>query len=217
MLHPRARDRARARTRTCSRCATRSARSVERGALSVGRDGASDAVSFLEAGVPAVEFGPVGGGHHGPEEWVSVASLRALPRRRSATSSPRLPGQLKRQRAERPARRRGGCVDCPPRDRLAGGRRSAAASRAADAPARRAGRPRDRPAAAPRSSRPPLLLEVNEIVQAFVQRDDPDPRRSQRSLDDVAGGQAADDPGPRLRPALRRARPRASTPRARTR
>jgi len=32
-------------------------------------------VSFLEAGVPAVEFGPVGGGHHGPEEWVSVASL----------------------------------------------------------------------------------------------------------------------------------------------
>ena len=42
---------------------------------SVGRDGASDAVSFLRVGVPAVEFGPVGGGHHGPEEWVSVASL----------------------------------------------------------------------------------------------------------------------------------------------
>jgi succinyl-diaminopimelate desuccinylase len=45
-------------------------------ALSVGRDGASDAVSFLEAGVPAVEFGPVGAGHHGPQEWVSVSSLR---------------------------------------------------------------------------------------------------------------------------------------------
>jgi succinyl-diaminopimelate desuccinylase len=44
-------------------------------ALSVGRDGASDAVSFLAAGIPAVEFGPVGGGHHGPEEWVSIASL----------------------------------------------------------------------------------------------------------------------------------------------
>src|SRR6478752_7112258 len=44
-------------------------------ALSIGRDGASDAVSFLEAGIPAVEFGPIGGGHHGPEEWVSVASL----------------------------------------------------------------------------------------------------------------------------------------------
>jgi succinyl-diaminopimelate desuccinylase len=44
--------------------------------LSVGRDGASDAISFLEAGIPAVEFGPVGGGHHGPEEWVSLASLK---------------------------------------------------------------------------------------------------------------------------------------------
>jgi succinyl-diaminopimelate desuccinylase len=43
--------------------------------MSVGRDGASDAVSFLRAGIPAVEFGPLGGGHHGPEEWVSVASL----------------------------------------------------------------------------------------------------------------------------------------------
>jgi succinyl-diaminopimelate desuccinylase len=44
-------------------------------AMSVGRDGASDAISFLEAGVPAVEFGPLGGGHHGPEEWVSITSL----------------------------------------------------------------------------------------------------------------------------------------------
>src|SRR5215208_4379634 len=43
--------------------------------LSVGRDGASDAGSFLEAGVPAVEFGPDGAGHHGPDEWVSVTSL----------------------------------------------------------------------------------------------------------------------------------------------
>jgi len=43
--------------------------------ISVGRDGTSDAISFLEAGVPAVEFGPVGGGHHGPEEWVSISSL----------------------------------------------------------------------------------------------------------------------------------------------
>ena len=45
--------------------------------MSVGRDGASDVVSFLRVGVPAVEFGPAGGGHHGPEEWVSVASLAA--------------------------------------------------------------------------------------------------------------------------------------------
>ena len=44
--------------------------------ISVGRDGTSDAISFLEAGVPAVEFGPVGAGHHGPEEWVSLSSLQ---------------------------------------------------------------------------------------------------------------------------------------------
>jgi succinyl-diaminopimelate desuccinylase len=43
--------------------------------MSVGRDGASDAVSFLRVGVPAVEFGPVGEGHHGPGEWVSISSL----------------------------------------------------------------------------------------------------------------------------------------------
>jgi succinyl-diaminopimelate desuccinylase len=51
-------------------------RSIEGEALSIGRDGASDAISFLQAGIPAVEFGPVGAGHHGPEEWVSIASLR---------------------------------------------------------------------------------------------------------------------------------------------
>jgi succinyl-diaminopimelate desuccinylase len=43
--------------------------------LGVGRDGASDAISFLEAGMPAVECGPAGDGHHGPEEWVSIRSL----------------------------------------------------------------------------------------------------------------------------------------------
>jgi succinyl-diaminopimelate desuccinylase len=43
--------------------------------LSVGRDGASDAAAFLSAGIPAVEFGPQGAGHHGPEEWVSISSL----------------------------------------------------------------------------------------------------------------------------------------------
>jgi succinyl-diaminopimelate desuccinylase len=43
----------------------------------VGRDGASDAVAFIRAGTPAVEFGPVGSGHHGPEEWVSISSLAA--------------------------------------------------------------------------------------------------------------------------------------------
>jgi succinyl-diaminopimelate desuccinylase len=50
--------------------------SLEGEALSIGRDGASDAISFLQAGIPAVEFGPVGGGHHGPAEWVSIDSLQ---------------------------------------------------------------------------------------------------------------------------------------------
>jgi succinyl-diaminopimelate desuccinylase len=44
-------------------------------AISVGRDGASDITAWLEQGVPGVEFGPIGAGHHGPEEWVSVSSL----------------------------------------------------------------------------------------------------------------------------------------------
>jgi len=52
--------------------------------MSVGRDGASDAVCFLRAGIPAVEFGPAGEGHHGPDEWVS---LRSLGRYREALGS----------------------------------------------------------------------------------------------------------------------------------
>lgn len=43
--------------------------------IAVGRDGTSDVISFIKAGVPGVEFGPVGDGHHGPEEWVSIESL----------------------------------------------------------------------------------------------------------------------------------------------
>jgi succinyl-diaminopimelate desuccinylase len=57
-------------------CRVVSAASVDGESVSVGRDGASDAVSFLKAGIPAVEFGPSGAGHHGPEEWVAVPSLR---------------------------------------------------------------------------------------------------------------------------------------------
>jgi succinyl-diaminopimelate desuccinylase len=48
---------------------------VDTETISVGRDGASDAICFIEAGVPAVEFGPHGAGHHGPAEWVSLSSL----------------------------------------------------------------------------------------------------------------------------------------------
>ena len=49
-------------------------------ALGVGRNGASDAVVFLRRGVPSVEFGPVGGGHHGPHEHVDIESVRTYRR-----------------------------------------------------------------------------------------------------------------------------------------
>lgn len=45
------------------------------GAELVGRDGSSEATAFLAQGIPAVEFGPVGDGHHGPHEYVSLRSL----------------------------------------------------------------------------------------------------------------------------------------------
>jgi succinyl-diaminopimelate desuccinylase len=69
--------------------------------MSVGRDGASDAVAFMAAGIPAVEFGPDGAGHHGPEEWVSVSSLARY--RRSLVSFVRLlPIWLERPEGEGP-------------------------------------------------------------------------------------------------------------------
>lgn len=60
-------------------------------AVSVGRDGASDAVAFLEVGVPAVEFGPRGAGHHGANEYVEVDSLPRY--RRALVEFARLAGQ----------------------------------------------------------------------------------------------------------------------------
>jgi succinyl-diaminopimelate desuccinylase len=52
-------------------------RSLEGGeAAAIGRDGASDAVFFLDRGIPAIEFGPAGAGHHGPEEYVEIESLQ---------------------------------------------------------------------------------------------------------------------------------------------
>jgi succinyl-diaminopimelate desuccinylase len=74
-------------------------RSIEGEALSIGRDGASDAISFLEAGIPAVEFGPIGAGHHGPEEWVSIASLRRF-RRALTDFVALLPAWLERESPE---------------------------------------------------------------------------------------------------------------------
>jgi succinyl-diaminopimelate desuccinylase len=61
--------------------------------MSIGRDGASDVVFFLRVGVPAVEFGPRGGGHHGPDEWVSISSLDAY-RRTLLEFLDGLPGHL---------------------------------------------------------------------------------------------------------------------------
>jgi succinyl-diaminopimelate desuccinylase len=43
--------------------------------------------------VPAVEFGPIGGGHHGPEEWVSIDSLQRY-RRALSDFVTGLPGWL---------------------------------------------------------------------------------------------------------------------------
>jgi succinyl-diaminopimelate desuccinylase len=62
--------------------------------ISVGRDGASDAICFINAGVPAVEFGPVGGGHHGPAEWVSASSLEHY-RRTLVDFVRRIPDEMK--------------------------------------------------------------------------------------------------------------------------
>jgi succinyl-diaminopimelate desuccinylase len=69
------------------------ARSTRGEVMSVGRDGASDAAAFIKAGIPAVEFGPAGAGHHGPEEWVSLSSLTRY-RRALAEFVQALPGWL---------------------------------------------------------------------------------------------------------------------------
>jgi succinyl-diaminopimelate desuccinylase len=51
------------------------ARNFHGNPVGVGRHGASDVVYFQRAGIPGVEFGPVGGGHHGPNEYVVTSSL----------------------------------------------------------------------------------------------------------------------------------------------
>jgi succinyl-diaminopimelate desuccinylase len=79
------------------------ARSTSGEVMSVGRDGASEAAAFITAGIPAVEFGPSGGGHHGPEEWVSLSSLARY--RRSLGDFVRsLPMRLEELDREAPAR-----------------------------------------------------------------------------------------------------------------
>ncbi|HJS96889.1 MAG TPA: M20/M25/M40 family metallo-hydrolase [Solirubrobacteraceae bacterium] len=94
--------------------------------MSVGRDGASDAIAFMAAGIPAVEFGPDGAGHHGPEEWVSISSMARY--RRSLVSFVRmLPIWLERPApSEAAAGEAGGVAAEEPRSGLTaieGGRR----------------------------------------------------------------------------------------------
>ncbi len=79
--------------------------------LSVARDGASDAAAFLTAGIPAVELGPAGAGHHGPAEWVSLSSLARYRRalgafiRALATPLQEGPRELRPRPGEAAARR----------------------------------------------------------------------------------------------------------------
>ena len=79
-------------------------RSIEGEALSVGRDGASDAISFLEAGIPAVEFGP---DRRRPPRPGGVGLDRlagALPRRRCGDFVARLPDVARARTRQPPLR-----------------------------------------------------------------------------------------------------------------
>ena len=76
VLHARARGGRRAATRTCARCARASAARSRARRCRSGATAPPTRSRSSRPAIPAVEFGPVGGGHHGPEEWVSIASLR---------------------------------------------------------------------------------------------------------------------------------------------
>jgi succinyl-diaminopimelate desuccinylase len=51
------------------------ARHLHDNPMGVGLHGTSDIVYFQRAGIPGVEFGPIGGGHHGPKEFIVSSSL----------------------------------------------------------------------------------------------------------------------------------------------
>ena len=188
-------------------------RSIEGDALSIGRDGASDAISFLEAGIPAVEFGPVGGGHHGPHEWVSISSLALYRRALGDFVEPpagvaRAPGAAvaarRRRRAGAEARRpldlpsAAGRMSSfpdekPPRVAFGMYKRFAHRGRAHHAAHGRDGRLRG-PA---RGQGPRRASSSDESAGPRHPRPQGRPRRRARR-------QAPDDPRPGLRPALRR-------------
>ena len=190
----------RARTPTCARCATPSRARRGGEAMSVGRDGASDAISFLEAGIPAVEFGPRGGGHHGPEEWVSIASLRDYRAGARATSSAACrPGSsaTSDRTAGRPAGHRGRPGVSARRPPAAPPRASGAGWRAA----LRAGRGARGRAARRRRRRPPaILLEVDDGRQLVVNEGAGDQDRAE--VTEAAAGGPQTILHDRLRPAL---------------
>ena len=203
----------RARNPYVLRAARRRRRARSSGeSLSVGRDGASDAVSFLEAGVPAVEFGPAGGGHHGPEEWVSIASLARYRQRARRLRRTGLPAQLARaaRRRRRCARSRAGSAvsataygaeAVAPRRRAPALRAFHACARLDLRPDRASRRPRrvgDRRAAAGRRRR---LDVARGTARAASQIEHPGADHSTRRR-----RRAADDPDPRLRPAATRTR-----------
>ena len=173
--------------------ASRSAQAVSRltdgESMSVGRDGASDAIAFLRPASRRSSSARPARGHHGPEEWVSIDSLAQLPRARSWTSSRCFPSAWSADgRATRPARRaRAAWRDAPrtiPRPRrLARARSRGVADRS------RCGRgasPRRRCSRSTRSS--------NAISPSRAAGD----RRSRRSRA-PRPGEPADVPDPRLR------------------
>ena len=51
------------------------AEASNRDCVRIGQHGAADTMFFQEHGIPSVEFGPCGYGHHGPQEYVEISSL----------------------------------------------------------------------------------------------------------------------------------------------
>ena len=218
MLHPRARDRARGRTRTS--CALRDARRP----LGRGRarcpSGATAPPTPSRSSRPACRrssSAPSAAATTGRRSGSRSASLRAY--RAGARRLRRASCPAPERRRRRAAQPRGRLLHCPTRElvlrrarrrrrRPRPGRRMlparlALARRSRSSLLGRRGRPRPR---CSRSTRPSTTF-VRERARSDGVAERPRRRR---------GGQAADDPGPRLRPALRRAS-RTERRRARTR
>ena len=163
--------------------------------LSVGRDGASDATTFLDQGIPAVEFGPVGAGHHGPDEWVSDRLADDATARRSRDFIATLPERLAAPAEPQPPELR--AVDGGLRR---DGRAAASASARSCARCWRACSSSSSPPARRRRRR---CCEIDDVRPA---RRTPGRRSSTRRASSriAEARQAADAAAPRLRPPLDR-------------